>query len=62
MDRSPSLCTGPDRSEEVQDADAGAPIQRLPALAAAAGDPVDIGAEEDWKEEGPLQNPGLVRG
>jgi len=39
----------------IQDADAGAPIQKLPVLAAAAEDPVDGGAEEDWKGEGPLQ-------
>lgn len=44
----------------VQDADAGALVQELPALEVAMGNSVNGGAERNGKGEGPLQDPGLA--
>jgi len=46
----------------VQDADAGASVQELPALEAAPENPVGGGSERDWNGEGPTEDLGLVCG
>jgi hypothetical protein len=55
------LSSGAEHKYQMEGADPRAPLQKLPTVAAAAGDPVGGGVKGDGRRQGEGQDPGPVR-